>query len=834
MRCWLVALLLLGGCLESDLVRCGDKLCPVGAFCTPEGCVLQDQIDVCRNKADGDECQVLNLPAGFCRNGTCVSAECGNALMEPGEACDDGNHDEGDGCSVDCRSLESCGNDIIDLVKSEQCDSGVPQMSGDGCTSTCQAEFDIWRDVTPQQLIGRWGAKMAFDPAHNEIVLFGGNNNGALGDTWILRGGAWEERSPASSPEARYGHAMAYLPGVGVVLFGGTTGTVYPSGTWVWNGSQWTKLNIGAGAASPHVRTGAAMALNPQTGHLMLFGGGFGGTVYADTWDFDGTTWTKLSAPDVAGMTWVSMFVDPNAAASNSGAVWIIGSDGSATGNKTLYWNVSQWVAHAPSGAPAYVDPAIAIDHNRVVLFGGRDPNTNAPTNTTFFWDSGNRNWVQQTVVGTPAARWKIAAANDGANMVMFGGLSATDSPLANTYQLTTVTGPPVTYRYTSIPTTPRPISRYGATSVYDARTGEVFIFGGFTLDNSEEGDLWRWTFPLWRTGASGPDPRMNASMTYDEAREETVLFGGVDDCGTGTGSGSGGLCGSGSGGGSGTGARVYFDDTSTLKSNMWETRTLTLKPPPRADAAIAYDPNAQVVILFGGQNATTSFDDTWKWDGTAWTKLLPATSPPPMWGGRLVYDRARSLFVLYAGTGALATDLGRVWTFDGTTWHDATPAATLAQPPARRRCVFVYNPRRQRSLLFGGVLPNGQILNDTWEWDGVAWEQRHPVQAPSPRYDAAATFDASRGHVLVFGGAGQVNALQDDVWVYNFVSNSETVERCDGMDADGDQLVDCADPDCYWRCDPYCPPGSIMCAPDRPRCGDGKPSPLETGFCAP
>src|ERR1041385_6127477 len=42
MRCWLVALLLVGGCLKSELVQCGDKLCPVGAFCTPAGCVLQD------------------------------------------------------------------------------------------------------------------------------------------------------------------------------------------------------------------------------------------------------------------------------------------------------------------------------------------------------------------------------------------------------------------------------------------------------------------------------------------------------------------------------------------------------------------------------------------------------------------------------------------------------------------------------------------------------------------------------------------------------------------------------------------------------------------------
>lgn len=33
----------------------------------------------------------------------CPPAECGNRLRERGEECDDGNQDEGDGCSADCR-----------------------------------------------------------------------------------------------------------------------------------------------------------------------------------------------------------------------------------------------------------------------------------------------------------------------------------------------------------------------------------------------------------------------------------------------------------------------------------------------------------------------------------------------------------------------------------------------------------------------------------------------------------------------------------------------------------------------------------------------------------
>jgi cysteine-rich repeat protein len=707
MRCWLVALLLVGGCVESSLVVCGDKLCPVGAFCTPDGCVLQDQIDVCRDKAEGDPCQVLDLPAGFCRNGTCVSAVCGNTLMEPNEACDDGNHEAGDGCSADCRSLEKCGNNIIDLINNEQCDVGVPFLSGDGCTSSCQAEFDIWRDVTPTQLSARWGAKMVRDPVHDEIVMFGGFNSAALGDTWVLRAGAWEKRTPASSPEPRYGHAMAYLPNVGVVMFGGTNGQgIYFNGTWVWNGSSWTKLNIDPSTA-PSDRSGAAMALNPQNDHLMLFGGSHGATVYGDTWEFDGSSWSKVSTPTVSGMPFVTMFVDPNAGVPDSGAVWILGGDGSSTGGKLLFWEISQWVTHLPPGGiPPYVEPGISVDHSRVVLFGGRDQNTGLPTSTTYFWDSDNWQWTSQIVTGAPTGRSRVAAANDGTNLVVYGGVSSVNTPLSGTHQLTTVTIPTTSYRYTTIPTTPLPSARFGAMSTYDGRTGEIFIFGGYTPINSEDADLWRWTFPLWRTGSVEPPGRMHGAMVYDEAREETVLFGGADDCATGSGGGSGGgpCDGAGSGSGSGGTGSVLWGVVSVRRS-------------ARADAAIGYDPINEIVLLFGGQNDTGLLADTWQWNGTAWMKLLPANSPPTMEGGRMVYDRAHSLFVLYGGVGALGT----VWTFDGTTWREVTPPSSEVQPPGRRRSVFIYNPRRHRSLLFGGILPNGQILNDTWARDGTS-----------------------------------------------------------------------------------------------------------------
>jgi cysteine-rich repeat protein len=59
---------------------------------------------------------------------------CGNGIVEPGEACDDGNTIDGDGCSSHC-GPDTCGDGMIEGA--EQCDDGNLDDTDD-CLSSCE------------------------------------------------------------------------------------------------------------------------------------------------------------------------------------------------------------------------------------------------------------------------------------------------------------------------------------------------------------------------------------------------------------------------------------------------------------------------------------------------------------------------------------------------------------------------------------------------------------------------------------------------------------------------------------------------------------------------
>ncbi|MEB2310277.1 MAG: DUF4215 domain-containing protein [Sorangiineae bacterium] len=164
------------GCDASCRLEAGYTCPEPGKACEPFRYCGDGMIDASEecddaNSLPGDGCSALcKLEAGYecpTPGATCVNLwVCGNGQVDPGEACDDHNTSASDGCSADCTFVEpgwtcpnsagaggactlvpaeTCGNGIRSAA--EQCDDGNTN-DGDGCSKACVVEAG-WDCPTP-------------------------------------------------------------------------------------------------------------------------------------------------------------------------------------------------------------------------------------------------------------------------------------------------------------------------------------------------------------------------------------------------------------------------------------------------------------------------------------------------------------------------------------------------------------------------------------------------------------------------------------------------------------------------------------------------------------
>jgi len=131
MRLSLVLVVICVGCYGEQIRHCPVVDCPKEMVCdNHDGCAFKEQIEQCAGQADGVACTYPGVTTGECKDELCLPSGCGNGIITSAEVCDDGNTINGDGCSADCRSLESCGNAILDPAAGETCDCGEPGVAG--------------------------------------------------------------------------------------------------------------------------------------------------------------------------------------------------------------------------------------------------------------------------------------------------------------------------------------------------------------------------------------------------------------------------------------------------------------------------------------------------------------------------------------------------------------------------------------------------------------------------------------------------------------------------------------------------------------------------------
>lgn len=272
----------------------------------------------------------------------------------------------------------------------------------------------------------REDARMVYDPVSEKVILFGGANYTSglrYNDTWEWNGASWTQRFPTGTlPPARSGQGMTYDSSRSrIVMFGGNlpnNATNYAD-TWEYNGSTWTNVANG----TPFKRYAPGLAFDSTRDVVMLVAGQTDlGQPFREAWAWDGSTWLRESTAGPVNGYAVSFDYDPirKVGLFFGGTTYF---DNLPRYNDTWTWNGTTWTqlnpAAKPPGrrfAPMVFDPA----RESMVLFGGDGAN-NVFLNDTWLWNGTN--WTQLAVSG-PSARRTAAMAYDEARgeIVLFGG----------------------------------------------------------------------------------------------------------------------------------------------------------------------------------------------------------------------------------------------------------------------------------------------------------------------------------------------------------------------------------------------------------------------------
>jgi hypothetical protein len=351
---------------------------------------------------------------------------------------------------------------------------------------------------------------------------------------------------------------------------------------------------------------------------------------------------------------------------------------------------------HNPDGGPgrgisgnnmlapprAFAPAVFWAAQNQIILWGGViyvDGSTwpdshefNLNLNTNSWTHDGPRSRQAHTAVYDPVTD----------SMIVFGGSHSTSFGPMNDAFITTVSNPNESWQAVSANMTNAPPPVYGHSAGYNPQNRVMVTALGATGTNQLPpclNGVWQLANanlqgnPSWSAPAvSGtpPSSRAFAASIYDSGPSDSLtIFGGTDCNGN------------------------YLQDLWTLygatgPAPYWVQRTTQgIAPSPRGGATAVFDPNNNILILFGGdQGLKTCLSDVWTLsnaNGTGagpstWTQLSPIGSGPQARSGHwAVYNATTG--TMYIGDGASgSTLLADTWQLTGANGLSGAPVWTL------------------------------------------------------------------------------------------------------------------------------------------------------------
>jgi hypothetical protein len=149
------------------------------------------------------------------------------------------------------------------------------------------------------------------------------------------------------------------------------------------------------------------------------------------------------------------------------------------------------------------------------------------------------------------------------------------------------------------------------------------------------------------------------------------------------------------------------------------------------------------------------------------WTLANAAGGPSARVGAAQAYDYIAQETVLFGGESFNGTATffdGDTWTFARGRWTQQHPAVS---PSPRWEAAISYDPLSQSVILIGGFDAFGPEP-DMWSWDGTNWTELSPPSVPPGRSAAGMTWSPADNALILFGGEDFSGNPLSDTWLYN------------------------------------------------------------------
>jgi hypothetical protein len=207
------------------------------------------------------------------------------------------------------------------------------------------------------------------------------------------------------------------------------------------------------------------------------------------------------------------------------------------------------------------------------------------------------------------------------------------------------------------------------------------------------------------------------------------------------------------------------------FNGSSWTAQTSILIPSPRTQMLGCLISGAGEIVMWAGVHINQALEETWVYASSSqtWTALPLTAAQQPPWRTQCPMASNGSVAILFSGwsQGEAEINESGIWVFQAGEWEFM---ATTNTPPARAGHGLVYDANKGQFLLAFGYNSAGTFFNDIWEltFSTLTWRHLGSTLIPSPRAGVSMCYMSETQQTVLWGGKDANGNLLSDTFVWN------------------------------------------------------------------